>query len=573
MSTAPRPRSPTSLPRKSISRFPSALAAGVARLSVKYGSGQSSPFGFLVMSAAPGLFQDSSNNAAAQDATYHAITATNPALAGDTIIVYLTGQGAVKNPVADGAAAPASPLATATATTTAMVGGADATVEFLGLSPGFAGLAQANIQIPKTLATGSYPVVVTVGGIVSASAQIAVTGSSTGTGAPPSVLKLVGQVGFPNSSTSQVATLGNIAYVCGANQISVIDLSTATAPKYLGYFGAQQLNANGGPCALNLNPNNTASPFLVDIVGPGSTPTYFVWDLTSPLVPQLAAQSPSLQYTNMVDLSFTGMEGVSSTNWFTYNNAGYITGQFGDLIVYDFSSYPTLIGVLQPTGSGAGTGVFTNTSTLKPNALVVSNFPPTAYVTTTTATGSNTAGNGALFVVDLTTPSNPLLVNQLIDSKSAIFTGFAFQYGYPGLPNLLLVMGNTANHRNPGVVNAATGLPDFSLTGTLTLNTLDITNIQAPRPLATLVTTYSTSGAFYGHGLGGSFFAIVDDPPATDPTGPATLLLVDGRTPSNPLVYPLLTQYGLSGILSVGNNSYLLVPTSSGLNVYSITIP
>ncbi len=160
----------------------------------------------------------------------------------------------------------------------------------------------------------------------------------------------------------------------------------------------------------------------------------------------------------------------------------------------------------------------------------------------------------------------------MTDSHSAIFTGFAFQYNYVGLENLLLIMGNTANHRNPGIVNTATGV-DFSLTGTLTLNTVDITNIQSPQPIATLVTTYSTSGSLYGQGLGGSFFAIVDNPPATDPTGPATLLLVDARTPAKPLVYPLLTQYGLSGILSVGNNTYLLVPTASGLNVYSITIP
>ncbi len=205
-------------------QVPRALAAGVAQLSVKYGSGQSNSFGFLVMSAAPGIFQDSSNNAAAQDATYHAISTKNRAIAGDTIIVYLTGQGAVKNPVADGAAAPASPLATATATTTATVGGVDATVEFIGLSPGFAGLAQANIQIPKTLATATYPVVVTIGGIVGASAQIAVSGSATG--APPAVLKLVGQVGFLNSSTSRVATLGNYAYVCGVNRIAVLNLSS-----------------------------------------------------------------------------------------------------------------------------------------------------------------------------------------------------------------------------------------------------------------------------------------------------------------------------------------------------------
>ncbi len=98
---------------------------------------------------------------------------------------------------------------------------------------------------------------------------------------------------------------------------------------------------------MNLNSNNPTSPFLADIVGPGATPFYIVWNLANPLAPTLIAQVQSLQYTNIANLSFLGMEGVSSTNWFTYNSSGYITGQFGDLIVYDFSSpsYPNLIGV------------------------------------------------------------------------------------------------------------------------------------------------------------------------------------------------------------------------------------
>ena len=100
------------------------------------------------------------------------------AASGSVITVYLTGIGAVNNAVADGAATPLSPTSTASATSTATIGGASATVQFLGLTPDFAGLAQANILVPA-LATGDYPLVITAGGYESASAIVSVSGSGT----------------------------------------------------------------------------------------------------------------------------------------------------------------------------------------------------------------------------------------------------------------------------------------------------------------------------------------------------------------------------------------------------------
>jgi uncharacterized protein (TIGR03437 family) len=48
-------------------------------------------------------------------------------------------------------------------------------MEYLGLTPGFVGLYQANFIVPA-IAPGSYPVVVTVGGMSSNAASIAVGG-------------------------------------------------------------------------------------------------------------------------------------------------------------------------------------------------------------------------------------------------------------------------------------------------------------------------------------------------------------------------------------------------------------
>ena len=50
-----------------------------------------------------------------------------------------------------------------------------AAVTFAGLAPGFVGLVQMNIAVPSTLATGSYPLTVTIAGETSNSVTVSVT--------------------------------------------------------------------------------------------------------------------------------------------------------------------------------------------------------------------------------------------------------------------------------------------------------------------------------------------------------------------------------------------------------------
>jgi len=128
-----------------------------------------------VANSAPGIFLYNGNYTVAQHADYSIIGPNTPASEGTVIIVYATGEGAVSNQPATGAAAPASPTAQASLLVTATIGGKNAPVQYAGLSAGFVGLLQVNLQTPTGLAAGDYPLVITIGGAASNSALLSLT--------------------------------------------------------------------------------------------------------------------------------------------------------------------------------------------------------------------------------------------------------------------------------------------------------------------------------------------------------------------------------------------------------------
>jgi uncharacterized protein (TIGR03437 family) len=531
-------------------QVPSRLVAGTAALYVTLGGGQSLIFNFTVVTASPGFFQSTSNQAAAQNADHSANSSSKPAAEGSVITVYLTGQGPVDHPVPDGTPAVTSPLAHATSTVSATIGGVAATVEFLGLAPGFVGLAQANIEVPS-LASGNYPMVITVGGFVSSSAVLSVSGSGT---KPPSFLSLAGQLSFGNGGTSSIVVFNNLTYICNANQIIIVDTSDVTNPVYDGEFGDANLAGNGGACALN---TDTSQPILVDLLGPGSTPSFVVFDLSTPTQPVTLGSITPLTYTFLADLTFMETAGFSSTSWFTTDSANDITSLHGDFLAFDFSALlPQLVSTLVPTSGEPAS----NNLNPRPNALALPDGFNLVYCDTTTATGNSTAGVAALDVIDVTNLENVQGIDRVTVSDAAIFLGMAYDN------NLLVVSGNTTGFRNPGV-------PNFNLTGTLTVTTMNINNVESPQPITTVVTKIQTTGTYYVQPFGSNVFvfALVNNPPETDPTGPGSLMVVDARNSSAPVLYPFITQFGLSGIAT--SNGYLLVPNQNGLNIYKITIP
>lgn len=140
-----------------------------------------------IAAAAPGLF---TTNASGQgqavalnadyspNADFERVASARPELAGGVLILFATGIGATQPAVADGQAAPSSPVALDVGTPTVAIGGVNAPVLFSGLTPGLVGVWQLNVQIPDTLPTNAATPVRVSKGRTSLAATLAIAGKT-----------------------------------------------------------------------------------------------------------------------------------------------------------------------------------------------------------------------------------------------------------------------------------------------------------------------------------------------------------------------------------------------------------
>ncbi|MBI1358442.1 MAG: hypothetical protein GC160_29245 [Acidobacteria bacterium] len=136
--------------------FPGGYTQAVAKVGERY----TVPVEIPVAAARPGIFRQPNasgpSRAIVQNQNGALNAASSPARRGEAIVVYLTGIGATDPSVVTGAASPdAEPLARASLPFSAKIGDKDAPVLFLGMTPGFVGLAQANILVPADAPIGS----------------------------------------------------------------------------------------------------------------------------------------------------------------------------------------------------------------------------------------------------------------------------------------------------------------------------------------------------------------------------------------------------------------------------------
>jgi uncharacterized protein (TIGR03437 family) len=90
------------------------------------------------------------------------ITPANPAIPGETIVLYATGLGALQTALPSGTAATAADNAVAPIAVT--IGGIPATVAYAGAAPFSVGENQIDVVVPKGLAPGENVVIVSVNG-------------------------------------------------------------------------------------------------------------------------------------------------------------------------------------------------------------------------------------------------------------------------------------------------------------------------------------------------------------------------------------------------------------------------
>ena len=132
-------------------------------------NGQAASQTFPVAAAAPGIFTDQAA----------AIFPNGSAIPGEIITLFVSGAGSMTPPIPTGAAPmpgpPIADLPQPDQTTTVTIGGVPAPIDFIAIPPGLVGVTQINFQVPGTVGIGPQFVVVAVGGVSSAPAELTVT--------------------------------------------------------------------------------------------------------------------------------------------------------------------------------------------------------------------------------------------------------------------------------------------------------------------------------------------------------------------------------------------------------------
>jgi uncharacterized protein (TIGR03437 family) len=143
-----------------------------ATISIRY-LGQTSNFVSVnVTTTSPGVFTANSSGTgpgAILNSNLSVNSPSNAAARGDTVVVYLTGEGETSPAGVTGKVTTVSSTPPLTPTPllpiSITVGGQGANYSFAGEAPGFvSGVLQLNVVLPTNIAAGDQPIVVTIGG-------------------------------------------------------------------------------------------------------------------------------------------------------------------------------------------------------------------------------------------------------------------------------------------------------------------------------------------------------------------------------------------------------------------------
>ena len=118
----------------------------------------SSPVTVPVLASAPGLFTSAIDFSTGGNL----VSAATPAHAGDWLVLYAAGLGALSTPIPTGGTA--SGPDTSAGPVTVNLGGQSLTPAYAGASPGYIGLDQVNVQLPAGVASGTTNLTISING-------------------------------------------------------------------------------------------------------------------------------------------------------------------------------------------------------------------------------------------------------------------------------------------------------------------------------------------------------------------------------------------------------------------------
>jgi uncharacterized protein (TIGR03437 family) len=145
-------------------QVPWEVASGAnAMIAVTNKSVTSPAISVPVLAAQPAIFDytvGSDTFGAILHANFQLADTAHPVQAGEVVLIYCTGLGAVASPPADGSAGDGQ---VTTVRPSVTIGGTAAPVSFSGLAPGFVGLYQVNARVPSGLSAGNQAVLIKMG--------------------------------------------------------------------------------------------------------------------------------------------------------------------------------------------------------------------------------------------------------------------------------------------------------------------------------------------------------------------------------------------------------------------------
>jgi uncharacterized protein (TIGR03437 family) len=153
--------------------LPFEVFPGIATVQVRRGTMQSTLGTVSVGTVSPGIFimDQTTSQGAILRPDFSLAGPANPTRSGETVAIYATGLGQLQGFARTGDPAP---VANTTTLPVVRIGGLVASVSYSGTAPGFAGLYQVNVVVPSGLAPGNQQIQISMNGVLSNVATIAI---------------------------------------------------------------------------------------------------------------------------------------------------------------------------------------------------------------------------------------------------------------------------------------------------------------------------------------------------------------------------------------------------------------